>query len=131
MSLSSLTFVNFDRVSHIVGHEAAEELDRQGLIRHDGWSAPKPSHYVLRVRIGHGPYNKAGWLRNEVEEVLRTAMRVAPSYWRYGSSRKPVTSVELVYQRKGPAETQATNARRCGLVAEVVPCVLMPVDKVR
>lgn len=118
---------NVDRVSWVVGRPAAEELDKQGLIRHDAWSAPKPTHYVLKVTPGKGPYNHNTWLRTEIEDVYNTITNRAR--YRYGG-QKSVAHVELEYKRKGSAESMAKKARACGLDAEVVPCILMPVNKI-
>lgn len=121
--MSTLTLLNHERVSRVVGQEAADELDSQGLIRHDAWSAPKPTHYLVSVMLGKGPYQWNRGLRKEFEAVLNTAMnRQKSSYYiknaRYG---------QALYTMHGPAKRQVSIALSCGLEAKLVPCILVPV----
>lgn len=122
--MSTLTLVNLERVARVVGIEAAEELDSQGLIRHDAWSAPKPTHYLVRVTVGKGPYNWNRGLRKEFEAVLNTAMnRQKSSYY-----IKNANHAQALYTMQGPAKNQVARALSCGLDAKLIPCILVPVN---
>lgn len=125
--MSAVTARNLDRAAWIVGRPAAEELDKEGLIRHDAWSAPKPTHFLVRVFPGTGPWTYDPYCRREIIEVLRTCMGMAKASYFHRIERK---SCELVYTRRGSAQAQVTRALKCGLDATLIPCILMPVNHV-
>lgn len=125
--MSTLTLENHRRVSMVVGQEVADVLDTLGLIRHDAWSAPKPTHYVLEVSVGKGPYQHNTWLRREIEDVYNFATNRTPPRF---AGPNPTSRVSLEYKSHGAAKSQMRKAIACGLEARVVACILLPVDHV-